>query len=384
MKSIKWLLSIFVFTQFSTTVIKSQDISSRILSDLKSNYKISLILPLNSKNTESTDHNNFIDFYQGVLLAAEDAKLDGINTDISVFDSDEYENIKLLALSGKLDNSDLILGPVLLKDIERILPFANERGIPLASPLDSRAEFLTIENPWIYQLTTPIEMQQSNLLSSLTGNEHITIIHEAGNADKELFETSVNYLNTNSLNYNTFSYSVVKDKSYYNQIVSLLNHDELNHIIIPSASEAFVYDILRNLNLMSTMAGYKIKIYGTSRWRNFELVDLSYFHSMNLTISMSYFVDYSNPKVKEFLFRYRALYQNEPSAYAFQGYDLTYFFLTYWSVYGKNYDKITEVTGKMLQSDISFIKRGEGFINSATRKVEYLPGFLVQSSSFNR
>lgn len=180
------------------------------------------------------------------------------------------------------------------------------------------------------------------------------------------------------------TYSVEKDKSYYNQIASLLKKDRLNHIIIPSNSEAFVYDVLRNLNLMSTMGGYKIKIYGTSRWRNFELVDLSYFHTMNLSLSVSYYVDYSDIRVKDFLFRYRALFQNEPTAYAFQAYDITSFFLNYWAEYGKNIDRITEITTNLLQSDISFIKKGEGFINCATRNIEYKPDFLIQSSSFNR
>lgn len=384
MKEIKLVITLLCLNFVSASAIHSQDISGRIAADLKSSYRISLILPLNSKNIESTDHNNFIDFYQGVLLAAEDAKKKGVNTEISVFDSDDFENIKLLALSGKLDNSDLIIGPVMAKDIEKMLPYTNEKGIPLVSPLDSKSEYLTESNPTLFQATTPIELQQRNLLSHLSRYDHVALIQESGVQDKDLTEITANYLKDNEIQFKLLTYSVEKDKSYYNQIASLLKKDRLNHIIIPSNSEAFVYDVLRNLNLMSTMGGYKIKIYGTSRWRNFELVDLSYFHTMNLSLSVSYYVDYSDIRVKDFLFRYRALFQNEPTAYAFQAYDITSFFLNYWAEYGKNIDRITEITTNLLQSDISFIKKGEGFINCATRNIEYKPDFLIQSSSFNR
>lgn len=384
MKAIKLVITLLCLNFVSASAIHSQDISGRIAADLKSSYRISLILPLNSKNIESTDHNNFIDFYQGVLLAAEDAKKKGVNTEISVFDSDDFENIKLLALSGKLDNSDLIIGPVMAKDIEKMLPYTNEKGIPLVSPLDSKSEYLTESNPTLFQATTPIELQQRNLLSHLSRYDHVALIQESGVQDKDLTEITANYLKDNEIQFKLLTYSVEKDKSYYNQIASLLKKDRLNHIIIPSNSEAFVYDVLRNLNLMSTMGGYKIKIYGTSRWRNFELVDLSYFHTMNLSLSVSYYVDYSDIRVKDFLFRYRALFQNEPTAYAFQAYDITSFFLNYWEEYGKNIDRITEITTNLLQSDISFIKKGEGFINCATRNIEYKPDFLIQSSSFNR
>ncbi len=385
MKTLRWqVLSFFILISAFTSSLNAQNnIKERIESGLKSSFRISLILPLNSKNVESTDHNNFIDFYEGVLLAAQNAKKNGNNIEINVFDSDDYSDIMHLIISGKLDNSDLIIGPVFAKDIEKILPFANEHKIPVVSPLDSKSEYLTNDNPYLFQATTPIEVQQRNLLSDLKRSDHITVIHESGTSDKELSDITFGILEENNLKYNTLSYSLEKDKLPYNQFVSKLSREELNNVIIPSGSEAFVYDVLRNLNLMSSMDNFKIKIYGTSRWRNFDLVDLSYLHSMNLTLSLSYYVDYSDQRVKDFLFQYRALFQNEPSAYAFQAYDITNFFLSYWANYGTNTDNITNIYGNLLQSDIKFVKKGEGFINSATRKIEYLPDYLINCSSFS-
>jgi hypothetical protein len=48
---------------------------------------------------------------------------------------------------------------------------------------------------------------------------------------------------------------------------------------------------------------------------------------MNLHLSLPYYVDYSSPLVKRFLMKYRALYNAEPTPFAFQGFDITMMFL---------------------------------------------------------
>ena len=64
-------------------------------------------------------------------------------------------------------------------------------------------------------------------------------------------------------------------------------------------------------------------LFGTPRWRNFESIEVDYFHKMNLHLSIPYYVDYSRKEVKDFLMKYRALFNGEPTPYAFQGYDIT-------------------------------------------------------------
>lgn len=361
--------------------VNAQDIRSRIADVFRSSCRIALILPLNSKSAESVEYNNFIDFYEGVLIAAEDAKEQGVNIEIEVFDSNDYPNLSLLAQSGRLNGCDLIIGPVLKEELEKILPFANEKGIPIVSPLDPRTENLTLDNPLLFQATTPLLIQQSNLLSGLFSGDHVTVISENSNQDTELANLTKSLLTDKRIKFNSFSYVLEKEKSQFNQILSRLDKSVLNHVIIPSGSEAFVYDVLRNLNLLNAMHGYKIKIYGTSKWRNFDLVDLSYFHTMNLALSLNYYTDYSKPEVKKFISRFRALYMNEPSAYAFQAYDITTYFLSYWAKFGFGNSSMNDFSGSYLQSDIRFVKNGSGFVNSATRIVEYLPGFLIESRS---
>jgi ABC-type branched-subunit amino acid transport system substrate-binding protein len=363
----------------------AQDIRSRIADVFRSTCRVSLILPLNSGNPESAENNNFIDFYQGLLMAVENARANGISIELNIYDSDSYGDLSLLALSGRLDRSDFIIGPVMATDLEKILPYAADRGIPVISPLDPKAEILTEKYSNLYQMTTPLLYQQQNLLNSLTSGDHTTIISETGDAaEMELVRYTTEILRDKNIRFNTFSYTVEKDKSYYNQIISKLDKNQINYVIIPSGSEAFVYDVLRNLNLISTMSGYNIRIFGTSRWRNFELVDLSYLHTMNLTLEMNYFTDYTTKPVKDFLFRYRALFKSEPNAYAFQAYDVATYFLELWYKGGITPETVTGTTATLLQSDIKMKRNGAGLVNTASRKVLYMPDYSVECRSFFR
>ena len=90
-------------------------------------------------------------------------------------------------------------------------------------------------------------------------------------------------------------------------------------------------DVVRNLNLLHTNPATEkkraITLFGTAKWRNFETIEVDYFHRMNLHLTLPYYVDYTSPIVKSFLMKYRALFNSEPSPFAFQGFDITTMFL---------------------------------------------------------
>jgi len=186
------------------------------------------------------------------------------------------------------------------------------------------------------------------------------------------------------LKYRTLSYTILGGRSILPQFESRLVKDGMNQIIVASNSEAFVSDVLRNLNLMQSRSGYSIKLFGTPRWRHFDNVDINLYHTMSLSISMQYHVDYNGENVKRFIARFRELYNAEPTAYSFQAYDVAYFFLGALYNYGGDIeDNIGKYNRKLLQSDYRFIRRNgdEGFINSGVRVLKYRPDFSTDTGS---
>jgi hypothetical protein len=94
-----------------------------------------------------------------------------------------------------------------------------------------------------------------------------------------------------------------------------------------SEDQAFVSNIFTRLNILTDK--YTIQMIGRPSWRKFDNIDVSYLHSLNYLLLTNEYIDYSDNKVKSFIEKYRTLYNQEPSKYAFAAYDLTYNFGKY-------------------------------------------------------
>ena len=77
--------------------------------------------------------------------------------------------------------------------------------------------------------------------------------------------------------------------------------------------------------------------------------------------------------MKEFLLRYRAVFNTEPTQFAFQGYDIARYFITLCSKYGNRWPEMLEKEERsMLQSTFRCRKDGEGgYINEGVRRIVY-------------
>lgn len=346
-------------------------------------HNISLIIPADSKNfLSSQTGNNFLDFYHGFLLAVNDAKEAGISMRIEVIDSKEYQNSSQIIYSGRLEDSDIIIGPVFASEIEGIIPYANERDITIVSPMDPSANKFIEGNPNFMQISVDDTNQQKDLLKAIPAGSHVALFYEKGGRDEKMLAVTQAFLDNSGIEYKSLSYGLLEGRSVRELLIKQLDFQKENHVIVVSNSEAFVSDVLRNLNLITTRNGYKVTLYGLSRWRNFESVDINYYHSMNLHLAMQYFVDYKREDVKRFLARYRAIYGSEPTPYSFQAYDIGKYFSEKLSVYGRSItDNIEDnYPERLLQSDFRFLRKreGDGLSNCGTRIIIYRPDFSVE------
>ena len=151
-------------------------------------------------------------------------------------------------------------------------------------------------------------------------------------------------------------------------------------LVAASESEAFVSDVVRNANLLAMRSNRKsdIILYGLSKIRSFDTIELEYLHNTNLHVAISYYVDYDSPAVQKFLMSYRALFNTEPGPFAFQGYDTAYNFIRMCSRYGRRWpDRLSGQYIRGLQSNFSFERR-EGHVNQAVRRVVYGPDFSIR------
>ena len=345
-------------------------------------HRVSLILPFNLNNTQI--NSQFIEFYQGLLLAVEDLKEEGMSLTLTSYDSGSYPRLSALAQSGALRNEELVIGPVNANELFELLNFTYGQNIKFISPIYQQTESAAYTNPNFFQVNTSLYWQQFNIIQYLQRNSGtVWLFFEEGGEDQELVSITIDILRKNGILYREFIHKVSKSSNITGELSQYLTQHQNNQIIVASTNEAFVSDLLRDLSFVHTRRSCPITLYGNTWWRTFESVDLEYFHSMNLHLSVSQYVDYLKPEVKRFLSKYRALYRAEPSAFAYQGYDVGYYFLRALYTKGISFEHCIEqglIPTQPLQSNFRFQKTGPdgGYINTDTRIIRYLPDYRIE------
>lgn len=342
----------------------------------KKDVKISLLFPLNA---DKAVNENFADFYAGALLAARDlGSKDGINLDINVYDV-ASGNIPLT--KENFEGSDLVIGPVSRKDITAALDVC-PRNKYLISPLDPGVSALAATTPNLIQAPTPAAFQYKDVVNWVREDkgeaDRVLLIYEKDAKESTAAASMLAALDSSRIEYKTLSYGILEGRNIDRSMAELLSKEAPNRIILASESEAFVGDVVRNLNLL-IHGKYAITLYSPSKIRNFETIDVESLHNVNLHVSTTYFIDYDDARVRSFLLAYRALYKTEPSQFAFQGYDVMDYFTRMYSKYGRNWYKMAS-RGRTagLQADYRFIEyKDGGFTNGAVRRVTYDPGYTI-------
>ncbi len=336
----------------------------------KDEVNVTLILPMKA-STESVSRNN-MDFYSGVLLAVKDLADAGISTQLNVYDSsDETHPI----VSEDIDESDLIIGPVSSTDLRMLLESDTDPRMVI-SPLDSRAEELAYRHSNFIQVPTPQMSQYKDIMNwiredSMPGDTLI-MIKEKTARQTDGVKQMIQAADSSGLTFIPFSYSILEGRDITEPLTSLMTATGVNRVVIASESEAFVNDVVRNLSIL-LYNKLNVVLYAPARIRNFETIEVENLHKTAAHISLGYLIDYDSQQVKNFLLKYRALYNTEPTQYAFQGYDIATYFIGMCGRYGSHWSrKIDDGQTQMLQSTFMFVPaENGGYVNQGIRRLVY-------------
>ena len=336
----------------------------------KKSVNLAIMLPLAATGT--TSKVNYMDFYCGVLYALYNSSNAGIETDIKVFDTAN----DAVPESEFFNGCDFAIGPVYTKDIENIMPKVPEDMV-VVSPLDHRAFKLTQKYPNLIQAPTNRKYQYADLVdwmkSDLKEGDNIIYITETNTRDTLATKEMTKILNDAGVEYKKFSYTILQGRGISSAIFANMTKGGTNRVIIDSESEAWVNDLVRNLNILKKRAN--IVLYSPSKIKSFESIDAEALYATSLHTSMSYNINYDAAEVKDFLLKYRAIFHTEPSLFAFQGYDIATYFINLVHTYGADWKNML-TTAKMsgLQTDFKFYKEeGKGAVNQGVRRTEFFP-----------
>lgn len=282
---------------------------------------------------------NFIHFYEGVLLAVDSLQKTGVRVKLSVFDTEQKASkVRQLIAKDQLRGADLIIGPIFPQEQKEASEYATRNQIPMISPLSSASDN-TQNNPWFFQINptrdyiirktaeyAAKEYAGANFVAlrmgSFEGTPEATLINQV--KEKISAQNGKSSFHT----YDLRGQGVAG-------LRSILSADRENVVIIPSANEGDVSVALSNLN---NLAGdFKITLLATNRFTQFESIDQEHLHNVQLEYLAPYWIDYKSPVTRSFTRKFRENFKTEPNQFSIQGYDVTFYFVSALQSYGRNF-----------------------------------------------
>ena len=354
-----------------TLAEEAADAIRRLFHRKDGDIEVAVVLPFNAK---SKVNDSAFDLYSGMLLAARDLASSGVKLSIKALDS------KASQVSAEmLEGADMVLGPIAPDDLKAVLAVCPE-GTAVISPLDPGAVSLASGHSNFIQAPSSADAQYAEIVKwigeDMEHGDRILLVTEKGATATAVSK----YLSESGLTYATCSYSITEGRTI--SLDRYMSEYSTTRVVIASDKEAFVNDVVRNLNLMSHRK-FDVVLYAPSRIRNYETIDIESLHGISAHIASSYLIDYDSSREKSFLMSYRALFGAEPTPFAYQGYDTMRAFVSCYDKYGKHWiEKMCSDEQRGLQSNFRLRRAGEegedGYLNQAVRRAVYETDYTIR------
>ena len=327
---------------------------------------------------------NFIEFYEGILLAVDSLKKTGLSINLHVYDTEsDTSRIKEILDFPELSTMDLIIGPIFNHEVKLVSKFSKEHNIKMVSPLSDNLK-LVDENPYLFQIYPSFTAQIEKFAEYVANfkEKNIVLVHNGDSLSYHSVQMVKDKI-FSYISYDTILSSVKFKEVVFQDSINVFEHaidKELENIfIVPSNEEAFVTDVINNLNTLKAF-GENIKVVGLSRWQRFKNVDAEFYFNLNLSIATPFFIDYHKDDIKAFVLKYRDNFNTEPTQMAIHGYDVGLYFLSAFKDFGSDFSNcVYNYNIDLLQADYHFVKwyKHSGFENTGVYIVKYYDGYNI-------
>jgi LysM repeat protein/ABC-type branched-subunit amino acid transport system substrate-binding protein len=317
----------------------------------------------------------FLEFYEGALLAVDSLQRAGMNVEVYAFDVSNQKMINQLLQLDEMREMNLIVGPVYPELQETVASFAAKNRIPMISPLAATGAYEQ-NNSWYFKVspTREYQVEQTALyVEKELKNRNFVMLNYDGNpssADAQLAKLCKEKLTSGNTRNSFHEYNL--QQRGLNEIGSVLSTSADNVFFIPTDNEAQVTMAITNLNTLSETSS--VILVGSQMLTKLKSIQPENFHRVRLRFLSPYFVDYSKPLVRRVVGQYRDVFSAEPTQFSFQGYDVTYYFLSVLQKFGKDFRScLPTYRQEMTQMNFSFVKVAPmgGFVNQSLFVTSY-------------
>jgi LysM repeat protein/ABC-type branched-subunit amino acid transport system substrate-binding protein len=329
----------------------------------------------------------FLELYEGVLIASDTLSSLGLNINLHVYDieSDTIEVTRLIT-SGALKEMDLIIGPVYSHNLSLVASYAKQYEIPVISPVPLANNDPLKNNPYLFKVNPSLDVAQDAIAKRVINfwDNNFVFIHSDSthtNPEIDSFKNKIFKVLTTKIPFEEIKF---KEFIFYsrsnqegdsiNRLEHALSDQVRNFVIIASEDPPMMSECIANLKTLSKK--FDIEIMGYPAVRGLDNEDWKDYFDLGIELYTPFWIDYNMQDVKNFNASFRKKFLTEPneSSFAWEGYDLTYYFLSGLANYGKKFISNPDIHNPdLLQTSFRFrrIEEGSGFENQKLYLIKY-------------
>jgi LysM repeat protein/ABC-type branched-subunit amino acid transport system substrate-binding protein len=350
-------------------------------------FNVGLYLPISGAVADSLKPSartlSFLAYYQGALMAVDQLSKAGLKAKLYVYDTEKLaSSVEALVKKPEFLSLDLIIGPVYPQMQKIVSELSAKNRIPMVSPLSPEDSYTKV-NPYYFQIN-PIRKLRLEATADYIFKEFSKekiIFLEAGNGSSET--KSIHDQLGKKISPDGTGKTKLQSYNIWAQgiegLEAQLQADKPNILVMAEKDEVNVSIAMNRLALLAKK--YPFILVGVQEFTRMPSIETENLHDVNMRFLSTSFVDYGHPSVITFVESFKTEFGTEPSLFAFQGYDVTTFFLQSLNGTGNLTKGLPADSNKgLLQSVFHFSKVSDfgGYTNDSFTVVEYSSTFDVK------
>ncbi|WP_025742512.1 LysM peptidoglycan-binding domain-containing protein [Aquimarina pacifica] len=270
-----------------------------------------------------------LDLYSGILIAIDSARVNGITTELSVYDTKNSNNkqyLKKLIEQNDFDETDVVIGPLYQTNAEIVASELKKYDVPIFSPASRKESKL---NSNFFQ-TRPTNLVLQDKLIAFAAKDsidkNIVIIVQQGKKHEEIKNKLI-------AKFPNAKIAKIEEGNYLYEVrlAKVLDKNKPNWVFLESNDVAMISNVIPLLNAKSE--SHKITLFTTDKNNAFDNDNIKNEHLSKLHLHYPSVVKEfddrgmekdSEKEITPFEKRYSKEYGVAPGNWAVRGFDIAY------------------------------------------------------------
>ena len=385
---------------------------------------------------------SFIHFYEGFMIAVDSlVNTRNLKLELKIYDIDNnITKVDVAMQDPWLKNADLIIGPFYIKPFEMMMGFADTNGIMIVNPLTNRSNL--VDNQPNLVKVKPSYYSQIDYVKNLVKDRYVdnnvfivrmdnngdsTIIADLSRELKEVINPytlvsnrkivsrlrmiynkmedkdevnieDVEFHSDGTLLDYTLANVLIDDSVRFNNDVYVVNYnnDRLetvnkygsvarnNVVIVYTDQSVAATQLINKVNMLTER--YPVTLICMPEWSKFDKLFSENLMNMSSVYLDDKFLDYNSVAVNSFICKFRKIYGTEPTDYAYQGFDIAWYFLNALMRFGPDMSScLPYYQIPLLNNDFVFVRNedGDGLENINWNMYQFKNYEKVKIETFN-